>query len=81
MSVRQGDPREGVVHLHGDHASVTKRQIARGRLRRRFGFGVSDTNHGERVMLHCQEAIVTRHPFEAPGRGWAAEGILNTNQA
>ena len=81
MSVQHADPGEVVVHLREEPASLIKRRIVTARLRRRLGFGVSNINHRERVMLHCQKAVVTRDPFEAPGRGWAAEGILNTNQA
>jgi hypothetical protein len=81
MSVQHAEPPEAEVYLPEEYAPVTKRRIVTGRLRRRFGLGVSNTNHRERVMLHCQEAIVTRDPFEPPGRGWATEGIVNPNQA
>ena len=80
MSAQHADPREAVVHLHQEHASLTKRRIVPGRLRRRR-FGVSNTNHREQVMLHCQEAIVTPCSIRTPDRGGAAEGIVNTNQA
>jgi hypothetical protein len=53
MSVQHADPPEVVVHLPEEYAPVTKRRMVTGRLRRRFGFGVSNTNHRERVMLHC----------------------------
>jgi hypothetical protein len=66
MSVQHADPWEVVVHFHEEHASVAKRRVLPGLLRRRFGFGVSNTNHRERVMFHCQEAIGTRGPFEPP---------------
>jgi len=66
MSVQHADPREGVVHLHEEQGWVEKRRIVPGLLRRRFRFGVSNTNRQERVMLHCQEAVVTCGPFEPP---------------
>jgi hypothetical protein len=66
MSVQHADPHEVAVHLHEEPALATKRRIVTGRLRRKFGLGVSNTNHRERVMLHCQETVVTRDPFEPP---------------
>lgn len=81
MSVHHAEARKVVVHLHEQHASVTKRRTVTARLRRRLGFGVSNTNHRERVILHCQDVMVTRDPFEPRGRGWATEGIANTKQA
>jgi len=38
-------------------------------------------NHRERVMLRCQEAVITRDPVEPPVAPEAAEGIVNTNKA
>jgi hypothetical protein len=63
MSVQPANPREVAVHLHREPASRAKRRIVTGRLRRRFGFGVSNTDHRERLMLHRQEVIVTRDRF------------------
>jgi stress response protein YsnF len=38
-------------------------------------------NHRERVMLRCQEAVITRGPVEPPVALEATEGIVNTNRA
>ena len=62
MSVQHADPRKGVVHLHEERASVTKRRIVTGRPR----FGVSHTNDRERVMLPGLEVMATRDSFECP---------------
>lgn len=40
----------------------------------------SKENHRERVMLRCQEAVVTRAPVEPPVASEAPEGIVNTNR-
>jgi stress response protein YsnF len=40
----------------------------------------SKANHRERVMLRCQEAVVTRDPVEPPVASEATEGIVNTNR-
>ena len=41
----------------------------------------SKQNHRARVMLRCQEAVVTRDPVEPPGASEATEGIVNTKRA
>lgn len=142
MSVQHADPREVVVRLHEEHASVTKRRSVTGRVRistvtrereqmlneipeekvgvdrilvgkliearnkdckegettiipvvekilvverrlllkERVRHDSSNTNHRERVMLHCQEPMATRDPFEPLVAGWATERVVNTNQ-
>jgi hypothetical protein len=80
MSVQHADPREVAVHLHEEPASVTKRRIVTGCRRRRFGFGVSNINHRERVMLHCQETVVTRDPFEPSVADGRPQESLTENQ-
>ena len=41
----------------------------------------SKENHRERVLLRCQEAVITRDPVEPPVALEAAEGFVNTNRA
>jgi len=41
----------------------------------------STENHRERVLLRCQEAVVTRDPVEPAVALEATEGIVNTNRA
>lgn len=41
----------------------------------------SKENHRERVMLRCQEAVVTRDPVEPPAASEATGGIVNRNRA
>ena len=40
----------------------------------------SKENHGQRVMLRCQEAVITRDPVEPPVKSEATEGIVTTNR-
>ena len=40
----------------------------------------SKENHQERVILRCQEAVVTRDPVKPPGASEATEGIVNANR-
>src|SRR5215472_7462043 len=41
----------------------------------------SKENHRQRVMLRCQEAVITRDPVEPPVASEATEGIVNRNRA
>ena len=40
----------------------------------------SNEKHRQRVMLRCQEAVITRDPVEPPAAAGATEGIVNTNR-